>query len=98
VWSALTAATCAAARASTVPLTSITRLWPLWRRRLTKATSLRLATRMSIEFGRPAYDALAVDNKCQFVAADESFLRKLHQGRQRTLRAKAVSFIEAMKL
>ena len=49
------------------------------------------AARMSIEFNHPAYDcvhlALAGENKCQFVAADERFLRKLHQGRQRTLRA-----------
>jgi predicted nucleic acid-binding protein len=60
------------------------------------------ATRMSIEFDHPAYDcvylAMAVDNKCQFVTADERFLRKLHQGRRRTLRAKGVSLIEAVKL
>ena len=60
------------------------------------------ATRMSIEIDHPAYDclylALAVENKCQFVTADERFLRKLHQGRLGTFRDKAISLIEAAKL
>lgn len=60
------------------------------------------ATRMAIEIDHPAYDclyvALAVENKCQFVTADERFLRKLHQGRERTLRGRAISLIEAAKL
>ena len=60
------------------------------------------ATRMSIEIDHPAYDclylALAVEKQCQFVTADERFLRKLHQGRQRTLRGRAISLTEAAKL
>jgi predicted nucleic acid-binding protein len=57
---------------------------------------------MSIEIDHPAYDclylALAVEKKCQFVTADERFLRKLHRGRQPTLRGRAISLIEALKL
>ena len=44
------------------------------------------------------YLALAVAKQCQFVTADERFLRKLHQGRQRTLRGRAISLTEAAKL
>jgi predicted nucleic acid-binding protein len=47
---------------------------------------LETATKISIEIGHPAYDcvylALAGQNKCQFVTADERFLRKLRRGRQ----------------
>jgi predicted nucleic acid-binding protein len=60
------------------------------------------ATRMSIEIDHPAYNCLylvlAVEKKCQFVTADERFLRKLHQGRQHTLRDRAISLIEATNL
>jgi predicted nucleic acid-binding protein len=60
------------------------------------------ATRMSIEINHPAYDcvylALANNSKCQFVAADERFLRKLRQGRHRTFRGRAISLIEAVQL
>ena len=60
------------------------------------------ATRMSIEIDHPAYDclylALAIEKKCRFVTADERFLRKLQQGRQHTLRGRAISLIEAAKL
>ena len=63
---------------------------------------LEAAVRMSIEIDHAAYDcvylALAIDNKCQFVTADERFLRKIHQGGQGTLRARAVSLIEAVHL
>jgi predicted nucleic acid-binding protein len=63
---------------------------------------LEAATRMSIEIDHPAYDclylALAAKNKCQFVTADNHFLRKLRQGRQRTLRGRAISLIEAANL
>ena len=63
---------------------------------------LEAAVRMSIEIDHAAYDcvylALAIDNKCQFVTADERFLRKIHQGGQGTLRARAVSLIEAVRL
>jgi predicted nucleic acid-binding protein len=60
------------------------------------------ATRMSIEIDHPAYDclylALAFEKQCKFVTADDRILRKLHQGRQRTLRDRAISLIEAVKL
>lgn len=60
------------------------------------------ATRISIEINHPAYDclylALGTEKKCQFVTADERFLRKLRQSRQHTLRGKAISLIEAMRL
>ncbi len=60
------------------------------------------ATRISIEIDHPAYHclylALALEKKCQFVTADKRFVRKLHQGRQHTLRGRAISLIEAAKL
>jgi len=60
------------------------------------------ATRLSIEIDHAAYDclylALAVEKRCQFVTADERLLRKLHQGRQQTLRGRAISLFEAEKL
>jgi predicted nucleic acid-binding protein len=63
---------------------------------------LEAATKISIEINHPAYDclylALAVDNECQCVTADERFLRKLHQGRQLRLRAQAISLIDAVQL
>jgi len=59
-------------------------------------------TRISIEINHPAYDcvylALAGVSKCQFVTADQRFLHKLHQGRHRTLRGRAISLIEAVQL
>jgi len=62
---------------------------------------LEPATRISIEIDHPAYDciylALAVEHKCQFVTADEGFLRKLHRSHQRTLRSKAILLSEAVK-
>jgi predicted nucleic acid-binding protein len=60
------------------------------------------ATRISIEINHPAYDcvylALAGVSKCQFVTADQRFLHKLHQGRHRTLRGRAILLIEAVQL
>ena len=59
------------------------------------------ATRISIEIDHPAYDCLYLalaEKKCQFVTADERFLRKLQQGRQRILRGRAISLTEAAKL
>ncbi len=57
------------------------------------------ATRMSIEIRHPAYDclylALAVEKNCQFVTADERFLRKLQQNRRGGFRDKAISLVEA---
>ena len=52
------------------------------------------ATRISIEMDHPAYDcvylALAAESECRFVTADERFLRKLRQSRDRTIRSLAV--------
>jgi len=63
---------------------------------------LEEATQLAIELNHPAYDclylALAIDNKCQFVTADERLLRKFGQGRQRRLQQRAMSLIEAAKL
>jgi len=60
------------------------------------------AARLSIEINHPACDclylALAVEKKCQFVTADERFLRKLRQGRHHTLRGRAISLTDAAKL
>jgi predicted nucleic acid-binding protein len=60
------------------------------------------ATRLSIELDHPACDclylALAVENECRFVSADERFLRKLGQSRRSTLRERAISLMEAAKL
>jgi hypothetical protein len=42
--------------------------------------------------------SLSIEEKCQFVAADERFLRKLQHGRQRRLRGGAISLNEAMRL
>jgi predicted nucleic acid-binding protein len=63
----------------------------------------KAATRISIELDHPAYDclylALAVENECRFVTADERFLRKLGQARRRaTLQGRTVSLMEAAKL
>jgi predicted nucleic acid-binding protein len=63
---------------------------------------LEAATRISIEIDHPAYDcvylALAVESECKFVTADQRFLRRLHRIHQRTLRKRAISLSEAIKL
>jgi predicted nucleic acid-binding protein len=63
---------------------------------------IEAATRMLIEIDHPAYDclylALAIEKKCQFVTADERFLRQLQRGRQRTYSGGAMSLIDAAKL
>jgi predicted nucleic acid-binding protein len=60
---------------------------------------LEPATRLAIELDHPAYDciylALAIERDCRFVTADQRLLRKLDQGRRRTLRAKAVALTGA---
>jgi predicted nucleic acid-binding protein len=65
-------------------------------------SSMEAATRIAIELDQPAYDcvylALAIDNGCKFVTADERLLRKLHQGRRQTLGARAISLTQAAKL
>jgi predicted nucleic acid-binding protein len=62
---------------------------------------LAAATRIAIELDHPAYDclylALAVESDCQFVTADQRFLRKLGQGRQRALRERATPLTVAAK-
>src|SRR5712672_2275325 len=61
---------------------------------------LEAATRIAVELDHPAHDclylALAIDNDCKFVTADERLLRKL--GQKQTLRARAISLTEAAKL
>lgn len=63
---------------------------------------LEPATRLAVALGHPAYDclylALAVDNDCKFVTADERFLHKLHQNRERSLRGRAISLMTATEL
>jgi predicted nucleic acid-binding protein len=66
-------------------------------------SSMEAATRIAIELDHPAYDciylALAIENGCKFVTADERLLRKLDQKRQQqTLRARAISLKDAAKL
>lgn len=60
---------------------------------------LGAATRIAIELNHPAYDclyfALAIENGCQFVTADERLLRKLDQQKPQTLRGKAISLKKA---
>ena len=59
------------------------------------------ATSLAIELDHPAYDciylALAVENDCPFVTADERFLRKLGEGRREALRDRAMSLTEAAR-
>lgn len=59
------------------------------------------ATNLAIELDHPAYDciylALAVENDCPFVTADDRFLRKLGQGRRVALRHRAISLTEAAR-
>jgi predicted nucleic acid-binding protein len=65
-------------------------------------SSMEAATRIAIELDHPAYEciylALAIDNGCKFVTADQRLLRKLDQRRQPTLRACAISLTEAAEL
>jgi len=60
---------------------------------------LEAATRVAIELDCPAYDclyfALAVENGCQFVTADERLLRKLDRRRSPALRGRAISLMKA---
>jgi predicted nucleic acid-binding protein len=65
-------------------------------------SSMEAATRIAIELDHPAYDclylALAIENGCKFVTADQRLLRKLGQGLRPALRARAISLTEAAKL
>ena len=60
---------------------------------------LAVATSIAIELDHPAYDclylALAIENDCRFVTADERFLHTLERGRRRRFRARAVLLAEA---
>jgi len=60
------------------------------------------ATRMALEINHPAYDclylALAVENGCQFVTADDHLVRKLAQSRQLSLRSRAILLRHAAKI
>jgi predicted nucleic acid-binding protein len=62
-------------------------------------TLLEAATRIAIELDHPAYDclylALAIERDCQFVTADERFLRKLGEGHRRHYRTQAISLAKA---
>ena len=62
---------------------------------------LSAATRIAMELGHPAYDclylALAIDNDCRFVTADQRFLSRLAQG-PKLFRGKALSLTEAASL
>ena len=60
---------------------------------------LQRATQIAIDLDHPAYDclylALAIDNGCRFVTADERFLHMLEQTHARDYRGSAISLIEA---
>lgn len=60
---------------------------------------LESATRIAIDLDHAAYDclylALALEHDCRFVTADEGFIRKLGQGRERRLRERVLSLAEA---
>lgn len=59
-----------------------------------------IATRISIEISHPAYDcvylALAGEKSCQFVTADERFLRKLSHSRNANIKRRAISLHNAL--
>jgi predicted nucleic acid-binding protein len=63
---------------------------------------MEAATRIAVELDHPAYDclylALAIENGCHFVTADERLLRKLDQRLQRALRGRAISLAKAAEL
>ncbi|HUZ72352.1 MAG TPA: type II toxin-antitoxin system VapC family toxin [Stellaceae bacterium] len=60
---------------------------------------LEAATRIAIELDHPAYDcfylALAVENDCRFVTADQRFLRKIGEGHRSRFRDKVIALAEA---
>lgn len=61
---------------------------------------LSVAISIAIDLDHPAYDCLyivlAVANDCRFVTADESFVRKLAQGRRDAFRDRTLSLAEAV--
>ena len=60
---------------------------------------LEQAARIAIDLDHPAYDclylALAMENGCRFVTADERFIRKLSQGPRSLYRDNVVGLTEA---
>jgi predicted nucleic acid-binding protein len=60
---------------------------------------LETATRLAIELDSPAYDcvyiALAVQNNCKFITADDRFLQRVNLSSARSLRGRAISLTEA---
>lgn len=60
---------------------------------------LEPATRLAIELDHPAYDcfylALAIQQDCQFVTADERFVRKVGEGRRHRFRTRVISASDA---
>jgi predicted nucleic acid-binding protein len=62
---------------------------------------LEAATRIAVELDHPAYGclylALAAQRGCQFVTADERFVRKLGEGRRRQFRDRVITLAQAGK-
>lgn len=62
---------------------------------------LEAATQIAVELDHPAYDclylALAAQRGCQFVTADERFVRKLGEGRRRQFRDRVITLAQAGK-
>jgi predicted nucleic acid-binding protein len=60
---------------------------------------LEAAAQIAIELDHPAYDclylAVAIENDCRFVTADECLLRKLGQGRRSRFRDRVIALAEA---
>ncbi len=58
------------------------------------------ATRLALELDYPAYDclylALAIENDCKFVTADERLVNKLRQDKKSPLRARIASLTESV--
>ncbi len=61
---------------------------------------LEAATRVAMDLNHPAYDclylALAIENDCRFVTADDGFRRKVAQRRRGQLRGRVISLAEAV--
>jgi predicted nucleic acid-binding protein len=60
------------------------------------------ATRISIQLDHPAYDciyvALAIENNCQFVTADERLLGKIRRHRRAQFRRSVIGLREAARM
>ncbi len=60
---------------------------------------LEASAQIAIELDHPAYDciylALATQRDCQFVTADERFVRKLSEGRRRRFRGRVIGLRQA---